>query len=620
MEAKVLKVDLTKNKIEEEIIPEKDYRRYLGGSALASFYLLKELEPGTAPLSPDNILVFASNVLSGVSVPGITRYTVASKSPLTGGFGEAEAGGWWGPELKKAGYVAIVIYGKADELQYLWIQDNKVELKSARHLKGKTTGELEKIIRKEFNDKNIKIAQTGPAGEKMVRYACVLNNAKHANGRSGMGAVMGSKNLRAIAVRGTGEIFVDNEEKIKEIRKWYHSNWKDINYNFFEYGTPGAVENLNESGILPTRNFQLGTFEFASDISGSEMNKSLLKEREGCYACPIRCKRVVESSGKYRVDPYYGGPEYETIGSLGSNCGVGDLEAISKGNELCNKYGLDTISTGVAISFAMECYERGILSRQDTDGLELNFGNGEAMVEMIRKIALREGIGDILAEGVFRAAEEFGSEAKDYAMHIKGQEIPMHDPRGKTGVGLGYGISPTGADHIETPHDPSFSDEGWVMDIAATLGIYETLDPLDLSSQKVRLFSYLQKVYNLYNTIGVCNFSAWPQGLLSPDKLVELTRAVTGWNISLWELIKAGEKANTMARCFNIREGFEKEDDMLPARLFEPLKDGPLKGQDIDRDRFIEAIKEYYKMEGWDENGVPLREKLEELELEWVDI
>jgi len=620
MDAKILKVDLSKQKLSEENLSEVNCRRYLGGSALASYFLLRELEPGTPPLSPDNVLVFASSIISGVSVAGITRYTVAAKSPLTGGFGEAEAGGWWGPELRKAGYLAVVITGKADEPVYLWIKDGEAEIRSASHLWGKTTGEAENLIREELGDKNIKVAQTGPAGENLVRYACVLNNAKHANGRTGMGAVMGSKNLRGIAVRGSKKIPVNNKDKIKEIRSNFHKTWEDTSYLFYEHGTPGVVEDLNAGGILPTRNFQENTFETAEKVSGPVMTESILQEREGCYACPIRCKRVVASSGKYDIDPYYGGPEYETIGSLGTNCGVDDLEAVSKGNELCNKYGLDTISTGVSISFAMECYERGIIDSQDTDGIDLKFGNAEAMVEMVEKIARREGLGDILAEGVKRAAEEFGSEAEKYAIHVKGQELPMHEPRGKPGVSLGYGISPTGADHLEASHDPSFNDEGWALELAASLGIYEPVDTYDFGFKKVRLFSVMQKVLSFYNTIGVCNFAAWPQGPLTPQKIIELTEAVTGWNFSLYELMKIGEKTNTMARCFNVREGFTKADDMIPERLFEPLPNEPLKGKKIDQKEYMKALEEYYALEGWDDKGVPTKTKLRDLELEWIKL
>lgn len=618
MEGKIIRVNLDKKEITIEKLDNIECRRYLGGSALAGYLLLKELKPGVDPLSSENVLVFASNVLSGVPVPGASRFTIAAKSPLTNGFGESEAGGFWGPEFKKSGFIAIIITGKSDLPVYIWIKDGKVELKDALHLKGKNTCEVEKIIRQELGDNKIIIAQNGPAGEKMVRYACVLNNLKHVNGRTGLGAVMGSKNLRAIAVRGTKDIYMHDKEKVKSIAKWMNENWKKYSAGVHEHGTGRNIEALNACGILPVRNFQVGFFEGANKISGETITKTILKKREGCYACPIRCKRVVEIRGNYDVDPCYGGPEYETLASLGSFCGIDDLGAIAKGNELCNKYGMDTISTGVSIAFAMECFEKGIINFKDTDGINLIFGNSEAMLKMIEKIANREGIGDILAEGVAKAAENIGFKSKKYAMHVKGQELPMHDPRGKTGLALAYSLSPTGADHMEHPHDPVFARQGWGLEIGAMLGLYEPIDPFTLDAKKVRFFSYSQKVFNLYDSIGMCDIAAWPIGGLPLDKLVELCNAVTGWNASLWELLKTGERANTMARYFNIREGFTTKDDSLPERIFETLPNGALKGKSINRKEFNAAIKLYYDIEGWDENGIPTYGKLVELELDWI--
>ena len=615
----IIRVDLTKGEVRTEVLPEAIFRKYMGGSSLASYFLLKELKKGIDPLGPENILVFAASVITGTTVPGASRYTVAAKSPLTGVFGEAEAGGWWAPELKWAGYDAIVIKGASPKPVYLWIQDDKVELRDAEHLTGKTTGEAESLIREELADSKIRVAQIGPAGERLVSYATVSNESKHFNGRTGMGTVMGSKKLRAIAVKASGKNPYADPEKIKEITKEFASKWKEASQGMYDYGTAGGVVGLSEGGILPTRNFREGQFEGAEAISGVTMADTILVNRGHCYACPIRCKREVKVEGIYDVDPYYGGPEYETVGSLGSLCGIDSLEAIAKGNELCNKYGLDTISTGTTIAFAMECFEEGIIDKDDTDGIELKFGNADAMLEMIEKINNLDGIGAILAKGVVYAVKKFGSESEKFAMHVKGEECPMHEPRGKVGVGLQYAISPTGADHMEVPHDLMFTDHGALLDAVKPLGLLEPIDPLDLSSKKVRFFSYTQKIWSLYNCICMCQFVGIPIGALSLKNIVDLTNAVTGWNTSLFELIKVAEKSNTMARCFNLREGLSSKDDKLPDRFFDAFTSGPLKDKPIDRQEFDTAVKTYYAMEGWDENGVPTKAKLAELDLDWIE-
>lgn len=620
-QGKVLRVDLTKGELKTEILPENIYRKYLGGSSLASYFLLKELKKGVDPLGPENILVFTCSVITGTPVPGASRFTVAAKSPLTGGFGESEGGGWWAPELKWAGYDAIIIKGVSPIPVYLWINDDRLELRNAEHLVGKVTREVEKIIRNELNDEKIRVAQIGPAGENLVRYACITNESKHFNGRVGLGAVMGSKRLRAIAVRANSKNPYADPIKVKEITKEFASKWQiaPSALKYHDYGTAGGVVGLSDGGILPTRNFREGQFEGAEAISGVTMANTILLRRGHCYACPVRCKREVRVEGKYEVDPYYGGPEYETVASLGSLCGIDNLDAIAKGNELCNMYGLDTISTGAVIAFAMECFEEGIIDKSDTGGIELKFGNVDAMLKMIEKIKNLDGIGAILSCGVRYASQIFGPESEKYAMHVKGEECPMHEPRGKVGVGLQYAISPTGADHMEVPHDLIFQFEGFPLDSVKPLGLLEIVEPLDLSPKKIRFFSYTQKIWSLYNCICLCMFIGVPLGALSLKNIVDLTNAVTGWNTSLFELIKVAERSNTMARCFNIREGLTSNDDKLPDRFFDAFSSGPLKGKAIDRDEFKLAVQNYYGMEGWDEEGVPTKAKLEELGLDWIE-
>lgn len=618
---KILRVNLTEGTLAEETPAEVIYRKYLGGSAMSLFFLLKEQKPGVDPLGSASKLFFMSSVVSGAPLAGLPRYTVAARSPLTGAFGEAEAGGFWGPELKSAGFDGVIVEGRSPNPVYLWIKDGKAEIRSAANLWGKDTGEVERLIREELGDGRIRVAQCGPAGEKMVRYACVLNELKHVNGRTGMGAVMGSKNLRAIAVRGTHRLEMADPEKVREIGKKVVELIKvaPLAQNLKKYGTSLNVMGLHNTGILPTRNFQAGQFEGAEAISGEKMTDTILVKSEGCYACAVQCKRAVKVEGKYAAAPEYGGPEYETLASLGSLCGIGNLEAIAHGNEMCNRWGLDTISTGVCIAWAMECTQRGILSRQDTDGIDLRFGNTDGMLEMIRKIASREGFGDILAEGVRRAAEKIGKGAGEYAMHIKGEELPMHDPRGKQGLGLGYALSPTGADHIEAPHDTLFTTDNWVFREAKPVGVLEPMSAMELGPKKIHQFACTQQIFSFFNSLGVCNFAAAPYSGFKLPLLAEAVEAITGWNTSLYELMEVGERMTTMARVFNIREGFSAKDDRLPERLFEKLEPGTPREKGIMREDFAKAIKLYYEAMGWDgKTGIPTDGRLSFLGLEWL--
>ncbi|MGE5619521.1 MAG: aldehyde ferredoxin oxidoreductase family protein [Sphingomonadaceae bacterium] len=617
---KVLRVNLSEGKIWVEEPEERVYRSYLGGSALALHFLLRELKPGVDPLSPDNLLVFAPSILNGTPAPGCSRFTVAAKSPLTGGFGEAEAGGWWGPELKLAGFDAVVVSGASEKPVYLYVHDGEASLRDAGQIWGLDTGEAQAEIRRELGDAKVRVAQIGPAGERLVRYACVLNELKHSNGRTGMGAVMGSKKLRAIAVRGTQKLQLHDAARVEEVRKQVRANYRRTPGDMHDLGTAGGVPFLDARGILPTRNFLQGSFEEARAISGKTMADTILVNRGTCYACYIACKREVKTGEPHNVDPAFGGPEYETVGSLGSLCGIGDLAAVAKGNELCNRYGLDTISAGTTIAFAMEAFEAGYLTAADTGGLELRFGNADSMLRAITLIAERRGIGDLLAEGVRIAAKRLGPGAEALAIHTKGQEFPMHEPRGKRSLAIGYAVSPTGACHMEAPHDTDFEAPGGAgLEALEPMGILEPVGSLDMGPKKVRLFYNGQQVWNLYNCVGLCDFVGTPTGPFTLPMLVDYVSAVTGWKTSLFELIKVGERSQNMARLFNLREGFTAADDNLPERMFQPLKNGALEGVGIDRAEFEEAKRLYYETAGWDPaTGVPTKGKLAELDLLWA--
>ncbi|MFX1377562.1 MAG: aldehyde ferredoxin oxidoreductase family protein [Promethearchaeota archaeon] len=608
-----LRVNLTNRAISIENPDENFYRRYIGGEGFVAYYLLKEVPKGTDPLGPQNKLIFATGPLTGFAIPGTGRNSVGAKSPLTGGFGEAEVGGHWGAELKQAGFDAIIIEGKAKKPVYLWIKEGEAELRDASHLWGKLTGEAQEIIQKELNDKLIRVAQIGPGGERLVRYACVINDLRNAAGRTGMGAVMGSKNLKAIAVRGHKRLEVKDKEKLRaKIKEFNELAYKPMR-GYFQYGTGGAImEQFATSGNLPTRNFRDGNFSAAKSLDPSIMKDEIGLKMEACYACSVRCKKIVEIGEPWNVNPIYGGPEYESIGAFGSNCGVEDIKAVCKANELCNKYSLDTISAGVSIGFAMECYENGILSDKDTNGLKLNFGNAETMVKMVEMIGKREGLGDILAEGVKRASEKIKNGTDKFAMHVKGQEIPMHEPRLKQGLGVGYAISPTGAEHMANLHDTSIASERSIGAHSA-IGILEPLEINDLGVKKIRALVYITNWRNLYNALLICYFLPWDY-----VDVPEILRAVTGWYTTTWELMKAGERITTMARAFNIREGLEKKDDWLPERFFKPHTSGSLSETSINPDELETAINTYYKMMGWNNNGIPTSSKLAELELEWI--
>jgi len=615
---KVLHVNLNDLTHAIEEPPETFYRTYWGGGGISAYYLLKHLKPGTDPLGPENILVFSLSVVTGAPLSGFSRYTVSAKSPLTGGFAETEAGGYFGPELKFAGFDALVIQGRAPKPVYLWITDGRVEIRDAAAVWGLENGDALDKIRQDVGDPKARVASIGPAGERLVLVSNVINELSHANGRTGMGAVMGSKNLKAVACRGeAGNIRFADPEKVKELVAWHNKQIKthQPNINYSKFGTPMFVVALNNAGILPTRNFKEGTFEGAEKIGVPGVAK-ILKRSGTCYRCAVGCKRVVEMETPYRVDPRYGGPEYEALASLGSLCGIEDLGAVAKANELCNRYGLDCIGTGAIIAFAMECFEEGILTEADGNGRKIGFGDAEGMLWLVEQINARKGIGDVLAQGVKRASEKIGKGSEQFAFTIKGQEIPMHDPRGKTGVGLSYALSPTGADHVETPHDGSFVGDG--AGFIKPLGVQGPIVPETLDADKVRFFRQGQLAWSLNNLLGICNFTSAPVLALKYEQLEEAVRAITGWGTNLYEMMRATERSQVMMRIFNNREGFSPKDDKLFRRMHEPLPSGPSAGKRIDPGDLQQAISLYYQMCGYDAGGKPTRAKLIDLELDWL--
>ena len=511
-----------------------------------------------------------------------------------------------------------IVEGKEKRPVYLWIHDGEAENRDARHLWGKNTKESQEDIRVELGDSLIRTAQIGPGGEQLIDFASIINDLKASASRTGMGAVMGSKNLKAIAVRGRKTPNMANPAEVTSLAKWLRDSVKISGGGPpSQVGTGADLTRGRATGNLPTRNFRDGDFADAEKIGAQALKDTgLTIKMESCYACPVRCKKVVEVKGPkpYAVDPAYGGPEYETLASFGSTCGVGDAEAICKAHELCNAYSLDTISAGVTIAFAMECFENGILTREDTGGIELTFGNAEAMVKVLQLIGKREGIGMLLAEGTHKAAERLGRGAEEFAMNIKGVEIPMHDPRLKQGLGLTYSVTAHGPDHMVSIHDTSSVDEGPRLDAIKIWGFLDPLPLNDLGPRKVALCKTVHLWRHYLDSLIECMFVRFSQ-----DQITEAVKAITGWNTSIVEELKVGERAVTLARAFNMREGLTSADDQLPRRFFQPTTVGALKETAIDPVAMDRAIHIFYRMMGWDsETGVPTAEKLEELEVEWA--
>ena len=607
---KLLRVNLSHMKVSTEPLNMEWAEKYIGCQGLGARYLYEELAGGVNPLGPDNKILVVTGPLTGTIAPAASRYVLVTKSPLTNIFIDSSAGGHFGPEVKYAGYDAIIIEGKAEKPVYLLIRDAKVEIKDAARLWGKDTTDTEDMI-KGWWGPTVKVLAIGPAGEKMVRYACVITEYSRANGRGGIGAVFGSKNLKAIAVKGSGGVGVANPEAFIESTK--KAMIKGIVENLespIPIGWKGGMGNAeimiwaNEMGCLPTRNFATGTFEASEKIDHLALKKLGPKVR-ACAQCPLACSYYI----KLKDGPYAGtgseGPEYETLALLGANCAVDNLPAIVKMNSICNRLGMDTMTAGTVASWAMECYERGLITSRDADGLALTYGNYEALIRLLEKIANREGIGDLLAEGVAKASEKIGQGTEAFAMHIKGMGIPAYEPRSATGMALAYATSPIGASHLRAF---TIGAEFFGVWLGAT---QVELDPRKPENKAIVVIE-MQHWQSFRFSTGQCDLA-----LLDPkDGLLEELEDCTGWpEIKDWKTI--GERNINTIRLFNIREGMARQDDILPARfLTEGLLTGPTKGCVISPQDFEFMVNEYYKLRGWDNEGRPMRSKLRDLDIE----
>jgi len=616
---KILHVHLDELRLEVETPPESFYKTYGGGSAMGMYYLLHHTPAQADPMGPENTLALMISVLTGAAISGQSRLTATAKSPLTGAVGDSQCGGFFPAELKFAGFDGIVVYGKAATPVYLWIHEGQAELRPADHLWGKTTAEVEDVLFTELGDDKIQVLQTGIAGENGVRFAAIMNMANRANGRTGMGAVMASKNLKAVAVRGKNRPKLADKKGLNELAKWGAQNFADSDvYGLGLLGTAEVLLPQHEAGGLPTRNWASGAFAGSDEISGQRMAATILIERDTCYACTVRCKRVVEvTEGPFTAQPRYGGPEYETLSTFGSYCDIDNLAAIAAANELCNAYGLDTISCGATIAWAMDCFARGLLTAADTGGVELRFGDAAAMVQMVEMIARRQGFGAVLAEGSARAAQMIGRGTEDLVVTTRGQEMPAHMPQVKRSLGLIYAVNPFGADHQSSEHDPGYPAYPERM---AMIGLTDPQPDQVLNRAKVDFALKTQCLYSALDSINLCQFVFGPAWhLYGPDHMVQATRLITGWDVSIDDLLTLGERRLNLLRAFNAREGLARADDRLPKKMYQALVGGASDGIALTPAELEQAKDDYYAMAGWDvATGIPTRQKLESLDLGWV--
>ena len=622
---KILHVELTNGELTVEEPNEAFYRKYLGGSAMGMHYILREMPGDADPLGPENVLTLMAGVTTGAPISGQSRLNANAKSPISGGIGDSQSGGFFPAELKFAGFDGIVIKGKSPKPVYLAIVEGKAELRDAGHLMGRKTGEVDDILHAEV-DKKAEILQHGIAAERGVLFSSLVSMSNRHNGRTGMGLVMASKNLKAVVVRGTKRVLVADPKALTALNR---IGPKAIPENgdmdgLAKFGTAVVVLFNNTIGTLPTRNYNEGQFEGCDPISGEKMAETILKERDTCYACVVKCKRVVEvKEGAYRADPRYGGPEYETLGTFGSYCGIDNLAAVSQANQVCNEYGVDTIACGATIAFAIECYEKGIITKEQTGGLELKFGDPDVMLKVLDAIVNREGpLGEVLGQGSERAAYVWGNGADECLITVKGAEAPAHMPHAKRSLGLIYAVNPFGADHQSSEHDPYY-EEGigdFNLDRLKQIGLGAPQPAYSLSEEKVRFAYETEVFYSMLDSAELCQFVYGPTWTLYDGKdTVEMMKAVTGWDLTLEELMEVGRRRLNLFRTFNAREGFGRKDDKLPKKFFKALKGtGPTAGFALAHEEVDSAIDHYYKLAGFTAEGTPTAEGLKKLDIEWA--
>jgi len=614
---KFIRINLTDGFTKIETFDEEFYRTYLGGGGFGTYFLLKETGAHTDPLSPDNVVTIAPGITTGPAVSGLSRCSLTALSPETGGIGDSQAGGSFGPFLKRAGWDGVIITGKAEKLSYILIENDTLSILDAGAMRGKSILEVRDIFEEKYGKKGVSVMQCGPAGEKLVRYSSVSSDLHDAFGRTGMGAVFGSKNLRAVVVKGTGSVEFADPEGLKKLA---HNAVKKIPNSGFAstikaYGTEGIVIGNAEAGNLCTHNYSTGYHKDYAKLDRSTWDESFKSKGTTCFGCAVGCRKTVKAEAPYKVTDRLGGPEFETIGLLGPNLDITDPVAVAKVNELCNTYGVDTITFGGIASYVAESVEKGLITDEQIGYTGFGFGNPDSIIWLIKQIGTREGIGDILAEGFEAAITYFGEETRKYAVHVKGHGFAVHMPQVKPSLALMYAVVPIGADHMSSEHDWLMADDS---EASRGLGILTTDDVYSTGTNKVRMAVYSQYYYSVLDALNLCMFCWGAGSLYTYPELEELVKYTTGMDMTFFELMKAGERKITMMRLLNLKRGFTEKDDVLPEKMFQPLYDGPTKGRSVDRGAFEKMKALYYSFLGWDESGVPTKGKIAELGLEWA--
>jgi aldehyde:ferredoxin oxidoreductase len=618
----ILRVNLTTETADKQTFPEEFYRTYMGGGAVGAYVLLQETSAETDPLSADNVLTIAPSVATGCALSGVSRCSAVALSPVTGAVGEGQVGGDFGPFVKFAGYDAIVIVGKADAPCYLLVDGESTEIRDAAHLTGRSVSEVYGVLNNELKLKGagVSILQCGPAGERLVRYACLLADRNDAVGRTGMGAVMGSKNLRAIAVRvpRKAKLEIADSEGIRKLAILAGERVKTADFpsTLRAHGTPGVVQFQSEAGNMATHNYTCGQHPNYKDLSGQVFGEKIGAGETTCFGCVVACRKRVRVDTPYQVTDKLGGPEFETLSTLGSNLDITDATAVAKANEMCNEYGLDTITMGAIAAYVFESMEHNLIPAGAAEGKRLCFGVPEDLFWLIDRVGRREGIGDVLAEGFDAAVRRFGNETAQFAIHCKGQGLPAHMAQVKPSQAIMYATVPIGGDHMSSEHDWLLAGGG---ELAAGLAIIGKGTRASTDLPKIRMTAFSQHYYSLLDTLALCMFVWGPGNIFNYRELEDLLRFTTGWECTFWELMKVGERKTNMMRQLNARRGFTRKDDVLPGRLYEPIPEGPGKGAHVDRDLFQTMLDQYYGIMGWDlVTGNPTPAKLMELGLEWA--
>lgn len=605
---KILDIDLSSKKAEVIPLDAEKARKFIGGKGLGGVLLFERMKPRVDPLSPESELLFVTGPITGTYCPS-TRTVVIGKSPLSGTYCDSYVGGHFGPELRYAGYDVLSLRGKCDEPSYVFIQDDKIEVKPASRLWGMDTVQTDAAIKQEVG-RDVHVASIGPAGERLVKYSLISVDVHRQAARGGLGALLGSKNLKAVAVKGTGSIPLAQPNRFMKIAKQIKAEILDPGnagmITLRRIGTGRSILFSSSQDLYPTRNFQTGTFPEVEKISGEAMRKTFWVKDKACFGCPINCSKLgFVGSGRYKgtvVEEV----EYETSTLLGANLDIDHLEVIAAANELCDRLGIDTLSAGNILGFVMECFDRGIVNEKNLDGIRLEFGNGEAVLEMLRKMAFREGIGDLLAQGVREVAREFGQNSETFAMEVKGLEFPGWEVRSSPGMGLAYATAERKADH-ERAFPIAYEVRGAKTPDGRTLDRYGV-------EGKAYVTKFDQDMNAFYFSAALCDMVI---GAVGQGRCVDLLNAATGWKMEPEEVPVIGERIWNMVRLFNVREGYRRKEDSLPERVFrDPLKSGVAEGKSINRQDFEKMLDDYYEIRGWDKNGVPTHERCRDLGLE----